>query len=72
MKKNQINIILLILGFQLFAYIADAQLDAPNLLNTFSSNPCGPYYNFPDVSGASEYEIQMSTDANFTEIVYDE
>ena len=65
-KKNLYILFIIIL----FNNIANAQLDAPNLINTFSSNPCNPSLSFGAVNGANKYEIQISTDASFLVDVY--
>ncbi|MDD2634229.1 MAG: T9SS type A sorting domain-containing protein [Bacteroidales bacterium] len=67
MKKNKINIILLIIGFQLFAYVAVAQLDTPNLLNTFTPGPCNPSLPFTSIPNAEKYHVQISTSNEFNE-----
>ena len=66
LKKNLYILFIIIL----FNNIANAQLDAPNLINTFSSNPCNPSLSFGAVNGANKYEIQISTDASFLVDVY--
>jgi len=66
MKKNKRIIILLIIGFQLFAYIADAQLDAPNLTFSVPGSICSQYYSFFCIDGATGYEVNFSTYSDFS------
>ncbi|HPX76251.1 MAG TPA: T9SS type A sorting domain-containing protein [Bacteroidales bacterium] len=68
LKKNLYIIFIIIL----FNNIANAQLDAPNLINTFVPNPCTMSLPFSPVSGAEKYHVQISTSSDFdSEIIND-